>query len=138
MGQKIGIHAVTSEDYPLIDRLLELMQTYQADYTNTFLSLQQIFASPSWFLEDDVKEWNSLWLKRISKEQDPYSLMKQVNPTVIPRNHLVESALSKAQKGDMTLFHSLLKALQQPFSIPSEDFQSPGPIDERFVTYCGT
>jgi serine/tyrosine/threonine adenylyltransferase len=81
MGLKIGIHAVTSEDYPLIDRLLELMQTYQADYTNTFLSLQQTFAAPSWFLEDDVKEWNSLWLKRISKEQDPYSLMKQVNPT---------------------------------------------------------
>jgi serine/tyrosine/threonine adenylyltransferase len=138
MGQKIGIHALTSEDYPLIDRLLELMQTHQADYTNTFLSLQQTFAAPSWFLEDDVKEWNSLWLKRISKEQDPYSLMKQVNPTIIPRNHLVESALSKAQEGDMTLFHSLLKALQQPFSIPSEDFQSPGPIDERFVTYCGT
>jgi serine/tyrosine/threonine adenylyltransferase len=138
MGLKIGIHAVTSEDYPLIDRLLELMQTYQADYTNTFLSLQQTFAAPSWFLEDDVKEWNSLWLKRISKEQDPYSLMKQVNPAIVPRNHVVEDALSKAQEGDMTLFHSLLKALQQPFSIPSEDFQSPGPIDERFVTYCGT
>ena len=138
MGQKIGIYAVTSEDYPLIDRLLALMETHQADYTNTFLSLQQSLASPPWFLEDDVKEWNSLWLKRISKEQEPYSLMKQVNPTVIPRNHIVDDALTKAQQGDMTLFHSLLQALRQPYSEGPQPFQTPGPFGERFVTYCGT
>lgn len=138
MGQKIGIADLTSNDYPLIDRLLELMQEFQADYTNTFLALQQYMTSPEWFNQPDFNEWNSLWLKRISNYEGYLDLMKKVNPLLIPRNHMVEAALQDANRGDFTLFSELLQSLQHPFNPPSIKLQQPGPLNERFVTYCGT
>jgi len=138
MGQKIGIPELTSDDYPLIDRLLELMQEHQADYTNTFLALQDSLPQPDWFSQADFKEWNSLWLKRISNLEDSLDLMKRTNPKIIARNHLVDSALAAAQAGDWSLFNDLLQSLQRPLASPSSSLQQPGPIGERFVTYCGT
>jgi uncharacterized protein YdiU (UPF0061 family) len=138
MGQKIGIADLSSDDYPLIDRLLELMQEHQADYTNTFLALQKDMTSPEWFNQSDFNEWNSLWLKRISYQDEYLELMKKVNPLVIPRNHIVEAALQDANRGDFTLFFEFLQSLQHPFNSPSAKLQQPGPLNERFVTYCGT
>jgi uncharacterized protein YdiU (UPF0061 family) len=138
MGQKIGILDLTSADYPLIDRLLELMQEHQADYTNTFLALQQNMTPPDWFDQSDFTEWNSLWLRRISNQEGYLDLMKKVNPLVIPRNHMVEAALQDANRGDYKLFTELLQSLQHPYKPPSPKLQQPGPLDERFVTYCGT
>jgi len=138
MGQKIGIMDLTSSDYPLIDRLLELMQEHQADYTNTFLALQKSVVSPEWFEQPEFVEWNSLWLKRISNQVGYIDLMKKVNPVVIPRNHMVEAALQDAIQGNFKLFDELLYSLQHPFTPTSSKLQQPGPLDERFVTYCGT
>jgi uncharacterized protein YdiU (UPF0061 family) len=138
MGRKIGIEDLQPEDHPLVDRLLGLMQTHQADYTNTFVALGRKETSESWFSSEDGSEWNSLWIQRISKEHDPYALMNRVNPQVIPRNHLVDEALTIAQQGDMTLFHELLEQLQHPFQDTPKKWQTPGDPTQRFVTYCGT
>ncbi len=139
-GLKLGITAIEETDHPLIDRLLELMELHLADFTNTFVALttQQYLVSEL-FESSEFKEWNSLWLQRISKEDKPFELMKQTNPQVIPRNHRLDQALVMAQAEDDSLFQSLLTAVQSPYSAPSNhEFTKPGPANEKFVTYCGT
>jgi uncharacterized protein YdiU (UPF0061 family) len=80
-----------------------------------------------------------LWLERISKEKHPYEVMKNINPQVIPRNHLLEQALTASQASDDTLFNQLLAAVQTPFTKPSNTlFATPGQANEPFITYCGT
>jgi hypothetical protein len=50
----------------------------------------------------------------------------------------VEAALQDANQGDYRLFTELLQSLQSPLNPPSSKLQQPGPLNERFVTYCGT
>lgn len=69
--------------------------------------------------------------------------MKDNNPSIIPRNHRVEEALSGAvDKGDYSLFRELLSALSNPYEyslsqdkfteLPSSSFCS------SYKTFCGT
>jgi uncharacterized protein YdiU (UPF0061 family) len=67
--------------------------------------------------------------------------MDRVNPLYIPRNHLVEAALSAATAGDLAPFTELVGVVRQPFderpgleryAMPAPD--SAGP----YVTFCGT
>jgi len=139
-GLKLGVPSIQPEDHPLIDRLLELMQSHGADFTNTFASLtnQQYPANPL-FESLEFIEWNSLWLQRIFKESNPFDVMRITNPQVIPRNHLLEQALTASQASDDTLFNQLLAAVQTPFTKPSNTlFATPGQANEPFITYCGT
>jgi len=139
-GLKLGISSIRIEDHPLIDRLLELMQLHQADFIHTFVSLSEDEQPVNALFESDsFKEWYSLWLQRISNEEQSFELMKSVNPRVIPRNHVLDQALTLAQSGDESLFQELLQAIQQPFTAPTNPLlTTPGAVNERFVTTCGT
>ena len=67
--------------------------------------------------------------------------MRKVNPLVIPRNHLVEEALSDATKmNDLNKVIKLLKVLENPYSnISANSFYKSTPnSEENYVTYCGT
>jgi uncharacterized protein YdiU (UPF0061 family) len=67
--------------------------------------------------------------------------MRKVNPLVIPRNHLIEDALKHAtEMNDLNKVHKLLKVLQNPYSSISTTsvYQSTPPLEENYVTYCGT
>jgi uncharacterized protein YdiU (UPF0061 family) len=139
-GLKLGLSAIQLEDHPLVNRLLELMQSHAADLTNTFASLtNQQYPEHTLFDSLEFNEWNLLWLERISKEEHPFEVMKRVNPQVIPRNHVLDQALTAAQAKDDSLFQELLAAIQTPFVVPSNPLlTTPGPANERFITYCGT
>ena len=139
-GWKLGISSIQIEDHPLIERLLELMHEHLADFTNTFASLtNQNYPPSNLFNSLEFKEWNSLWLSRISKEKNPFDLMKITNPQVIPRNHRLDQALIQAQMNDLSSFDELLMAIQTPYALPANsDLLQPGPTNEKFVTYCGT
>ena len=41
--------------------------------------------------------------------------MNRVNPSVVVRNHLAESAIRQAQAGDFSEVQRLLKVLENPF-----------------------
>ena len=67
--------------------------------------------------------------------------MDAVNPIYIPRNHLVEEALSAATKGDLAPFEALLSALADPFTQRDglERYAQPAPEDfGPYQTFCGT
>ena len=68
--------------------------------------------------------------------------MKRANPAIVPRNHLVESALLQAtEKTSLSEFHHLLELTQAPFSYSKEQLACvPAPLEaeKNYRTYCGT
>jgi uncharacterized protein YdiU (UPF0061 family) len=153
MRAKLGISNEEPGDEALIDDLLELMQKYQADYTNTFraITLDR--------LEDEVlfetaefAEWRVRWEERRGRHPEqgsdsvpassPQELMRTSNPAVIPRNHRVEEALEAAvEQGDSSVMERLLAALVNPFAYSPEQEEYamlPAPSSRPYRTFCGT
>lgn len=146
MGHKLGLGNPEDRDSELIQRLLQLMQRHGADYTNTFALLTtgdsvdgNLEASP------DFIAWRSQWQGR--RDSQPLSpdrsakLMRAGNPTVIPRNHLVENALDRAVRGDLSVMNDLVRVLAAPYADLPPDSpyrQPPSPGGPQYKTYCGT
>jgi uncharacterized protein YdiU (UPF0061 family) len=63
---------------------------------------------------------------------------QKTNPAVIPRNHLVEEALSAAEHGDFAPTHSLLDALRNPFNFHEKFSPPPKQPHCKYKTFCGT
>ncbi len=68
--------------------------------------------------------------------------MDRRNPIYVPRNHMVEAALTSASWGDMAPLDDLLEAVSRPFERREglERFESPAPLDaaDGYRTFCGT
>ena len=145
MKRKLGLITDDSGDEVIMNDLFQLMYKNQADYTNTFIYLMNKSVSQEKLIKDkDFIEWENKWNSRLSKNQDTKKakeLMAQNNPIIIPRNHLVESALSKAEEGDLTSFNKLLSILKNPYQDLNQlnDFKQPAPYSEKgYQTFCGT
>ena len=145
MFGKLGISNPASDDTVLVDELLSMMEAHRADYTQTFLALQQDnFPDGSLFKSDDFKNWLEKWkslLNRDGRKGPNLELMNQSNPKVIPRNHWVENALEAAVEGNMDPFNHLLKVLSEPYSDQPEQLQLqelPEDFDLHYQTFCGT
>ena len=70
------------------------------------------------------------------------AMMQRINPVYIPRNHLVEAALSAAiEEGDLGPFKALHGVLAHPYDEMAgfEAFALPAEPSERvYQTFCGT
>jgi serine/tyrosine/threonine adenylyltransferase len=150
---KLGLLTEEPGDLALAQDLLEAMAASKADYTLTFRhlceaessaealdSLRQLFATTG-----GIDSWIIRWRERISREdqspEERYKTMHLANPAIIPRNHLVEAALSAAIEGDMAPYERLLAALARPYADQPEyaDLaQRPAPPDTPYLTFCGT
>ena len=146
MRAKLGIFNEETEDKELITNLLNIMQKYKADYTNTFraLTIDDLNGSEI-FNSEEFKEWYKMWQERLSRQDESKDLskklMKSSNPAVIPRNHRVEEALEAAEKGDYSVMDKLLDVLINPFeySKDQEEYAKlPKPSSCKYKTYCGT
>ena len=147
MGKKIGFQHVGQSETERIDRLISWMEKTKSDYTNTFLVIANRDRRPAHFKTDDEFDaWHKEWTELINRDHDDLEKarkrMAQSNPVTIPRNHLVEEALTEASNdGDFAKFHSLLNALKKPYQKEwkAEDLQQvPAGFDEEYKTYCGT
>ncbi len=144
MGKKLGITAIENHDEKLIQSLLAWMHSHSADYTNTFSALQSgNFPAEEIYQDTEFKEWYKQWRSRIEKESVPFELMKKNNPSLIPRNHMVELALNNAAfQNDLEILKELLSALSDPYSNSNEYalFKQPPEIstDKDYKTFCGT
>jgi len=147
MRAKLGIFNEELQDESLIDGLLELMQKYRADYTNTFraLTLEKPEETPL-FGTPEFTEWHELWQARLSRQQeskeDSLQLMRSSNPAIIPRNHRVEEALEAAvQQEDYSVMERLLGVLSNPYAYSLEqiDYATlPEECSSPYRTFCGT
>jgi len=139
MRNKLGMMGEEDGDDKIILDLLAWMQEHSADYTNTFIALQDKEKLKENIYQNAVfQTWYQSWIKRITKSS--IEIMQQNNPFVIPRNHLVEMALfSAANQNDLSLLSELLSTIEKPYDYSRnvQKFQSPG-NDEGYKTYCGT
>lgn len=147
MRGKLGIFNEEFEDEDLIKELLNMMEKYEADYTNTFLALTFNKLNGSEMFEStEFTKWYELWKARLDRQNETkdqsHDLMKRCNPSVIPRNHRVEEAIEAAvKKGDYSVMERLLKVLERPYehSHEQEDYaKPPEPSNCPYRTYCGT
>ncbi|MBV9314309.1 MAG: YdiU family protein [Pseudonocardia sp.] len=146
MAAKLGVPA---GDRELYGDLLTLLQAHQVDFTGFFRALsaylrgwpepvRSLFGKPEAF-----DAWADRWQVLLG-EVDRHAAaaaMDRVNPVYIPRNHLVEEALTAATAGDLALLCRLVEVLTEPFTERPglERYALPAPAGfGPYVTYCGT
>ena len=140
---KLGLADDPADDASLADDLLVLLRDDHVDYTSFFRALAHgargdtepargFFADLAGF-----DAWSARW---IALGPDG-AAMDRVNPCYVPRNHLVEEALTAATEGDLVPVTELLEAVTAPYderpglqryAEPDADF------DSGYQTFCGT
>ena len=146
MRSKLGIFNEEALDKAIIEDLLSMMEKYNEDYTNTFVSLTtNKNIDKGMFISDEFKNWYNNWQERLKRQpessEEVNKLMKESNPYVIPRNHRVEEAIEAGDKGDFTVMIKLLDVLSRPYeySKDQEDYTTlPKTSSCSYKTYCGT
>ncbi len=146
MRDKLGLFGQDQKDQVLIIDLLTWMHKNKADYTNTFCFLMdENFQNNKIYNDENFLIWKERWKERLKLNNNTpekyLSLMKSVNPLVIPRNHKVEEVLESANNNDLSKLKKLINVLKKPYEKTKEniDYQSPAPVsDEKYKTFCGT
>ena len=145
MRDKLGLYGTNEKDKLLILDLLTWMHQNKVDYTNTFCHLMNLTIEHNNNYEsNDFLNWKRRWQERLktnNNNPEKYlNLMRSVNPLVIPRNHIVEEALAKADDGSLKLINQLLNIVSKPY-IEQENlinFQFPSKSNKDYQTFCGT
>ena len=146
MKKKLGLVGDDRNDEQLIIEFLSWMHQNKADYTNTFCYLMREYKQKNEiYNEKQFILWEKKWENRIklnnNSQEKSLKIMRKVNPLVIPRNHLIEEALKQAtEMNDLSKVNKLLKVLQNPYNSISTNsvYQTTPPLEENYVTYCGT
>ena len=128
---------------PLVTDWLTLLQRNHVDYTASHRALAAAVRGNAdtlraQFLDlPELDRWLTAWL---SHHPDA-DLMDRTNPLYIPRNHLVEEALSAATAGDMVPFTKLAQVVAAPYDERPglERYTEPAPDTfGTYQTFCGT
>ena len=151
---KIGLFKKVNEDINLINELLHIMEVCEADFTQTFRLLSHLGNKKNinekdfinlFNNQDIIQTWLLKWRKRLISENTEESLRKKkmllINPKYIPRNHLVDKAIRKIIKGDMSEYKRLLSLVTNPYeeNLNMNKYSLPPKANEEvFKTYCGT
>jgi serine/tyrosine/threonine adenylyltransferase len=145
MRAKLGLSAdvdaqtVTS----LVDDVLALLKESRVDYTSFFRGIGDAAdgnteATRGLFINlAGIDDWIARW-QALGPDA---TLMNRSNPIYIPRNHLVEEALTAATAGDLDPLQRLLAAVTAPFDErPGLDrYAAPAPEEfGDYRTFCGT
>jgi len=144
MRQKLGLFNEGPNNIELINELLVLMQKNKADYTLTFRHLSSdAILKDTIFKDTSFKVWYKNWIHCIQKQKEGEEtsklMMLKHNPAVIPRNYLVEKALSLAVVDqDYRFLNDFIAALLNPYE-DSKVFGEPAlEEDKSYQTFCGT
>ena len=145
MRAKLGLpegldDAVAKE---LAQDLLALLQQDHVDHTSVFRHLGSaargdVDPARNQFLDlAGFDGWCARW-RALGPDADA---MDRVNPVYIPRNHLVEEALTAATRGDLAPLERLVAVVSAPFDERPglERYAGPAPEDfGAYRTFCGT
>ena len=144
MRAKLGLSDAEAPDSAaLVDDLLTLLNDNHVDYTSFFRNLGRAArgdAEPARGLFIDLAGFDA-WLSRWQALRPDADVMDRANPIYIPRNHLVEEALTAATAGDLGPLEQLLAAVTAPYDERPglERYASPAPEDfGKYQTFCGT
>lgn len=124
MRKKLGLEKEEENDIELIKELVGTLQDVYVDHTLFFRTLSHYDGDRA-PLYDIVMEpvimdnWLKLYDKRLEEEVRTVSkrieAMLQVNPKYVLKNHMLQEAIDKAEKGDFTMVETLLYIAQNPY-----------------------
>jgi uncharacterized protein YdiU (UPF0061 family) len=145
MRAKLGLSA--DNDAPtvmsLVEDLLALLKESRVDYTSFFRGLSHAARGEpeptrGLFINlAGIDEWISRW-RALGPDA---AVMDRSNPIYIPRNHLVEEALTAATAGELDPLQQLLTAVTAPYDERPglERYANPAPDGfGDYRTFCGT
>lgn len=143
LGKKLGLEKLIEGDKELIEEFLNILFINKLDYTNSFLNFMKALEFDESSVEISIRMgWYKKWLKRIENQPKTTTLklMKENNPKVIPRNHIVEKVLNEASEGKLENFLKVLDVLKKPYeeNLSYEALSYPPDNEENYKTYCGT
>ena len=154
LADKLGLAALEGEDdEQLVQPLLAALKADGADFTLAFRFLAdeahpggsgsgagQLLKPGSALLE-----WLPRWMQRLQREAGGSEARQQrmyaANPAFIPRNHLVQRAITDGDGGDFQFFHRLLERVTRPrvYDTADAELALPATPQERvYRTFCGT
>ena len=135
MKDKIGVNQNHEKDKDLIIELLDLMQIYKLDYTNTFVKIKHNNLNKF----DFMHEWISK-LNQRRKLNDKTKKINNANPKIIPRNHIIENILDDCSKENYNELNRFISLLNDPYNsdIPDEYMKEPTNEEKVYQTFCGT
>ncbi|GAA2875879.1 YdiU family protein [Pseudonocardia halophobica] len=147
MHAKLGLADGAGEDSALVDDLLALLQERKVDFTSFFRALARAAAGDPEpvraLVGEGVDAWAERWRAQLPARpgSETAEAMDRVNPIYVPRNHLVDEALTAAVAGDRGPWDRLLEVLARPFEERPglEAYALPAPPSfGSFRTFCGT
>ncbi len=129
MNKKLSLD-IKNNNNEIIKEFLDLMHIHKLDYTNTFLDLEK----------------NRLDMKIFKNWFYKYNLIKSkkyndINPYIIPRNHILEKVIKESYKGDFSNLLEFNKVLSSPYKenkIVKKYMHPPNEQEKVFQTFCGT
>ena len=142
MKKKLGINDHSEDDEELINNLIKWMQQKKPDFTNTFCNLMNYdHADDEEFEDDEFNNWKREWKKRV-ESKEYLDVMMSCNPILIPRNYLVEEALSEAEiDGKLDKFNELNEIISSPYQLKKVNIKylkTPTKTNIPYKTFCGT
>ncbi len=144
---KLGLIGEDAGDTDLARDLLAAMQGQGADFTLTFRHLArdlrgQNVARALFRDAGPLEAWLPRWRARIDDAARAADRMDAANPLYIPRNHLVEQALTAAtDNADFKPFERLLEVVTDPFTRHEgrDGYALSAPSGfGAYTTFCGT
>ncbi|MDT8320077.1 MAG: YdiU family protein [Xanthomonadales bacterium] len=153
LNRKLGLVGGGADAVRLGADLFRLMAAERSDFTLTFRrlaeianpdhekELSQLFELPAAY-SDWLQQWQALLRADDHDDRGSRAGMLATNPVFIPRNHLVEEAISAAVgQADFEPFHRLVDILAQPCRYDPENVRyarPPQPEQVVTATFCGT
>ena len=138
---KLGLSALASEDdLKLVADVYELLQAAETDYTLFFRGLSDWAAkaegansdafmnlvAPAFYadaIDPSLRErwagWSQRYAARVKQETatdaERTRAMRRVNPKYVLRNYLAQTAITAAERGDMSVMDRLMRVLKTPY-----------------------
>lgn len=136
MKKKININQNHEEDLNLIKELLDIMHVFKLDYTNTFIDIQNNNINKYKFMDD----WTLKLKERKKLNNVKNRKQNNINPYIIPRNHLIEKILYESDNNNFHNLEEIIKILKSPYSqnIPEVFTKTPNEEERIHETFCGT
>ena len=150
MAKKLGILRIINEkeDRALVTDYLRILESNKIDFTNGFRKLSKELLQKS---GDNRKNntncyWYKKWIQRLLEQKIDLKKiatnMNQVNPILIPRNHIVANITQESvYNQDYRMLKEFLEAIKNPFVEKKEynEYYDPVVTSKRVVnTFCGT
>ncbi len=128
MSKKLNLD-LNKNNNNIIKEFLDIMHIYKLDYTNTFINLENNSLNKNIFKN---------WIEKYKKLKT--IKYKNVNPYIIPRNHIIEKIINQSYNNNFDLLYNFEKIIKNPYNKDSDKIFTtpPNDVEKVYQTFCGT